>query len=101
MGLKPAQGELNAALAPLFQHIPFVHLIHDDVIIATDTEEEHLAAVRKLMQAIASAGMTLNPKKCEFMQKEIHFWGMIIGEYGVRPDPEKINDLRYITPPEN
>ena len=101
MGLKPAQGELNAALAPLFQHIPSVHLIHDDVIIATDTEEEHLAAIRELMQAIASAGMTLNPKKCQFMQKEIRFWGMIIGEYGVRPDPEKINDLRYITPPEN
>ena len=67
MGLKPAQEEVNAALAPLFQHIPFVHLIHNDVIIATDTEEEHLAAMRKLMQAMASAGMMLNPKKCQFM----------------------------------
>ena len=30
MGLKPAQGELNAALKPLFAHIPQVHVIHDD-----------------------------------------------------------------------
>ena len=41
MGLKPSQGELNAALQPLFAHIPEVHVIHDDLVIATVTEEEH------------------------------------------------------------
>ena len=29
MGLKPAQGELNIALKPVFAHIPQAHLIHD------------------------------------------------------------------------
>ena len=41
MGLKPSQGELNAALQPLFAHVPEVHVIHDDLVIATVTEEEH------------------------------------------------------------
>ena len=31
MGVKPAQGELNNALRPLFSHIGQVHLIHEDV----------------------------------------------------------------------
>ena len=31
MGLKPAQEELNTALAPLFMHLKDVHLIHDDL----------------------------------------------------------------------
>ncbi|CAB4016211.1 Hypothetical predicted protein [Paramuricea clavata] len=35
MGVKPAQGELNMALQPLFAHIPQAHLIHDDLIVAT------------------------------------------------------------------
>ena len=83
MGLKPAQGELNAALAPLFAHIEGVHLIHDDLIIATDTIEEHLIAIRKVMEAISKAGLTLNPSKCRFCQKEIKFWGMIFCEFGV------------------
>ena len=48
MGMKPAQGELNAALLPLFAHIPDVHLIHDDLVIATDTIEEHLAALEEV-----------------------------------------------------
>ena len=43
MGLKPAQGELNAALQPLFAHLPAVHVIHDDVVIATVTEMEHIS----------------------------------------------------------
>ena len=97
MGLKPAQGELNAALAPLFAHIEGVHLIHDDLVIATDTIEEHLIALRKVMEAISKAGLTLNPSKCRFCQKEIKFWGMIFGEFGVRPDPDKVDDLQYLT----
>ena len=42
MGLKPAQDELNAALQPLFAHLPQVHVIHDDIVIATETESEHI-----------------------------------------------------------
>ena len=99
MGIKPAQGELNAALAPLFAHITNAHLIHDDVVIATNTIEEHLEALNQMMEAISNHGLTLNPSKCRFLQKEIKFWGMIIGEHGVRPDPEKVSDLQYITAP--
>ena len=101
MGLKPAQGELNAALAPLFDHIKNLHLIHDDVIIATSTIEEHLTALHEIMEAISKAGLTLNPTKCTFLQKEIRFWGMIFGAFGVKPDPEKVDDLKYLTPPES
>ena len=42
MGIKPAQGELNIALRPIFAHIPKAHQIHDDLIVATETEEEML-----------------------------------------------------------
>ena len=33
MRVKPAQGELNATLKPIFAHIPNVYLIQDDLII--------------------------------------------------------------------
>ena len=101
MGLKPAQGELNAALTALFAHIQDVHVIHDDVVVVTDTVEEHLRAIRLLLEAISKAGLTLNPKKCTFLAKEINFWGMIFGEQGVRPNPEKVDDLQFLTPPQD
>lgn len=99
MGIKPAQGELNTALQPLFAHIKNAHLIHDDLVIATVTEEDHIETVQQVMEVVKEAGLTLNPEKCCFAQKEINFWGMIYGSYGVRPDPEKLEALEHITPP--
>jgi hypothetical protein len=63
MGVKPAQGELNMALQPLFAHIPQAHLIHDDFIVATETDAEHHSAITAVMQASTNAGITLNPSK--------------------------------------
>ena len=58
MGVKPAQGELNMALQPLFANIPHTHLIHDDLIVATKTDAEHLTAITSVMETIANAGIT-------------------------------------------
>ena len=51
-GLKPSHGELNAALRPIVAQIDNVYLIHDDLIIATSNEEDHIKATDQVMQAI-------------------------------------------------
>ena len=87
MGLKPSQGELNAALQPLFAHLPQVHVIHDDIVIATITIQEHVSIVEEVMQILCDAGLTLNRVKCVFGQDRISFWGMIVSADGICPDP--------------
>lgn len=99
MGLSPSQGELTVALRPVFAHIRDVHIIHDDLIIAAKNHKEHNQAVLECMEAIAKAGLTLNGPKCVFGKKEIGFWGMMFGSYGVKPDSAKVEALEYITPP--
>ena len=99
MGLKPSQGELNAALLPVLAHIPNANLIHDDLIVAARTVEDHDRSVDLCMQAISDAGITLNAKKCQFGKKEISFWGMIYGEDGVKSDPSKVEALVHLTAP--
>ena len=101
MGIKSAQAELNAALQPLFAHIPEAHIIHDDLIVATVTKEAHEIAIERVMEAIKAAGLTLNLPKCVFGSSEIRFWGMIVGREGVRPDPAKVEALNHISPPRN
>lgn len=68
MGLKPAQGELNAA-----------HVIHDDLILATSNLKEHMKMIEEVMEVISKAVLTLNPKKCQFGCKITSFLGMIYG----------------------
>ena len=75
MGIKPAQGEFNVALRPVFAHIPNTHQIHDDLIEATRTQEEHVQVIEECMKAIAEAGLTLYPAKCFFGKYEIFFLG--------------------------
>ena len=98
MGIKSAQGELNQALTPIFAHIPKAHQIHDDLIIGTKDHQEHEEVLLEVMQAISRSGLTLNASKCEFGKSEIEFWGMRIGEYGVKPDPAKVEALEHLKP---
>ena len=101
MGLKPAQGELNAALSPIFAHINGVHLIHDDLVIATTTEKQHSEALEAVMKAVSASELTLNPDKCVFGVAEINFWGLIISKEGVKPDPSKVSALDNLSLPSN
>lgn len=101
MGIKPAQGELNMALRPIFASIDNAHLIHDDLLIATETEDQHAQTLDRVMQAVKQAGLTLNPTKCYFVQKEILFWGMNFGADGVKPVPAKVEALEHVSPPKN
>ena len=77
------------------------HLIHDDLIPATKTVSEPIQTIHGIMEVISEAGLTLNPEKCSFANKEINFWGMIFSADGMRLDPAKVDALDFITAPTN
>ena len=101
MGTKPASGELNKALRPLFQHIPEVHCIHDDIIIASKSKDQHDRILEQVMRILDESGLTLNEDKCLFAKSEIPFWGLIVSAEGIRPDPAKVEALKQATIPSN
>ena len=101
MGLKPSQGKLNAALQPLFSHLSEVHVIHDDIIIATPDEKRHVEILVEVLLILWKAGLTLNAPKCLLGAKEIKFWGLIVTADGVKPDPNKVAALNHLTTPKN
>jgi hypothetical protein len=98
-GSCPSSGELSKALAPLFQSIPQVHMIHDDLIIAAKSQEEHDQVLEEVLQIIENSGMTLNVEKCLFGKDSIPFWGLRISSEGLKPDPKKVESLRSATRP--
>ena len=94
MGAKPASGELNKALSPIFQDIPYAHVIHDDIIIGAPTKEQHDHALEKVLTRIKESGLTLNASKCILAKDEIPFWGMTVTKNGIKPDPSKVEALK-------
>ena len=102
MGENPAQGQLNAALKPIFSHIPNGYLIHDIFMyFHINIFKDHNLALQEVMKAIDQANLALNSKKCSFAKTETAFWGIIFPSSSVRPDLEKIKALKNLTPPKN
>ena len=60
-----------------------VNPFQDDVAIASNSEEEHIALVKKVLRRITDvAGLRIKLKKCKFFQTEAKILGMIRSKEG-------------------
>ncbi len=75
--------------------------IIDDVLVHGKTKHEHDTRLRSVMKKFNDAGVTLNPEKCEFAKKKVKFAGYLVSEEGVEIDPEKLEAMQDLTPPQN
>ena len=51
----------------------------DDVFIFSNSWEEHLVHVRRVMEALSEAGLTVKPSKCQWGKIYLDFLGHQIG----------------------
>ena len=68
----------------------FVGVYMDDVLIFSNTLEEHVKHLRIVYQKLAEELLYANPEKCTFAQPEVAYCGFIVGGNGVRAQPEKL-----------
>ena len=55
--------------------------------------------MHKVLARCRATGLKLNPDKCKIKQEKIKFYGVICGEGGVQPDPDKVSALKKMAPP--
>ena len=65
----------------------------NDVVIFSDTFEEHLADIRIVFDLIRSAGLRLKRTKCQFIKESVDYLGHVISRTGIAPDPAKIDKI--------
>ena len=66
----------------------------DDILIYSETLEEHEAQVKKVLQRLREAGLQVDLKKCEFSIQSTRYLGFIVSTDGVSVDPEKVSAIR-------
>ena len=59
------------------QGIPGALNLADDMFVFGKTRREHDTALKNCLQRLKDKGLTLNPKKCKFLQPSINFFGQI------------------------
>ncbi|XP_015429651.1 PREDICTED: uncharacterized protein LOC107186324 [Dufourea novaeangliae] len=85
------QRAINNALDNLRNSIALVYL--DDILIPSKTIEEGLDRLEQVLQALDTAGFSLNMKKCLFFKTQLEYLGREISGEGIRPGSGKIKAL--------
>ena len=62
----------------------------DDIIIFSDTKEEHLKRLEAVFQKLSAAGLKLKPSKCFFFREEIEYLGHVVSGKGIFTNPKKV-----------
>lgn len=73
----------------------------DDILIYSDTLEQHKEHVRQIMEILKANDVHLKPEKCEFYVQETIYLGMVISPEGVSMDPRKVLAVKEWETPEN
>ena len=73
----------------------------DDILIYSDTYEEHVEHVKKVMRKLQEKELPLKLSKCEFHKHEIAFLGYLISDKGLAPDPAKVKAVEEWPEPRN
>lgn len=75
-------------------HLKEVLVFLDDLIIFSQTLEEHENRLMRVLFRLKDYGLKLSPSKCKFFQTTVRYLGHIVSERGVETDPEKIESLK-------
>ena len=71
----------------------------DDIIIFSDTKEEHLKRLEAVFQKLCAAGLKLKPSKCFFFREEIEYLGHVVSGKGISTNPNRIEAVsKWPTP---
>ena len=73
----------------------------DDILIFTETLEEHRSVTRHVLELMERHKLYLKPEKCEFEKTTVEYLGVIISHNSVAMDPVKIAGVQEWPAPTN
>ena len=80
---------------------PSCYAYIDDIVLVSESFEEHLELLEKLLLRINKANLTINREKSHFCVNEVKYLGFLVNEHGMRIDPEKTQAIRDYPRPTN
>jgi hypothetical protein len=91
------QNYINDILYDLLDDCATAYL--DDILIYSQTVEEHVKQVREVLDRLIKAGLQVDINKCEFHTTKTKYLGLIIRPGSIEMDPDKVKAIVTWQPP--
>jgi transposase InsO family protein len=82
-------------------HLKICVIFLDDLIIFSNTFEEHLERLEQVFKRLEESGLKLAPQKCKFFKEKVTYVGHVVSKEGVEADPGKIEKVQNWPTPSN
>ena len=92
------QNCMNAVLGDI-RHFALAFV--DDIIVFSETFEEHIKHLEEVFSRLRKANLRLKISKCDFVKEKLNYLGHIISNEGISVDPEKVSAVANMQPPKN
>ena len=93
MGIKSAPEVYQQRMEQVFEGLPGVKVIMDDIIIHGRNTAEHDARLRAVLQRSRDSNLRLKKSKCHIQQSEVTFHGHVFSQDGLKTDQEKVRAI--------
>lgn len=92
-GLRNAAQTFQRFMNNVLQGLDFLYNYLDDVIIASENENQHKTHLEQVFQRFKNFGLTINLSKCRFGQKSVEFLGHEVSIEGIKPLQDKVDGI--------
>ena len=83
------QDKFQQKIDELFEGLPGVTCLVDDLIVTRGTWEEHNTNLCAMLERAAAKDLKLNPDKLTVGAQEVEYFGHILSADGLKPDPHQ------------
>ena len=84
-GLAQDTAHFQLLMNQVLEGLSFAMTYLDDIIIFSNSEEEHLLHLEEVFHQVRKAGLKMKRSKCNFFKSQIHYLGHLISEDGINP----------------
>ena len=100
-GLRSSPGIFQSFMLKLLNGIENVIIYQDDLLILTETIEQHEEILNKVLSTLKEGGIKINVKKSEFFIESVQYLGHVFSKNGVKPSPRKVEAILKAPSPTN
>ena len=88
-------------MGTLLARLDFATAYLDDILVKSNTIEEHKSFLKKIFERIRKYGLKIKENKCDFLQEKIKYLGHVINKDGKKPDKSRASAIKDMPNPKN